>query len=86
MPKGPGARCWPGIKPQDDKHMIGRTAAYDPETVSTLIVVLDQAFAALPPDERTQERKVKIASKILSAASAGERDPSRLRAAASPHI
>src|SRR3954469_13374209 len=55
---------------------LGRNAAYDPEGVSTLIVTLNQAVAALPPDERTQEQKAKLASKILSAASAGERDPS----------
>jgi len=66
--------------------MLGRTAAYDPETVSTLTAALNQAFAALPADERTQERKVRLASQILSAASAGERDLSRLRAAATPHI
>jgi len=51
-----------------------------------LTAALNQAFAALPADERTQERKVRLASQILSAASAGERDLSRLRAAATPHI
>jgi hypothetical protein len=62
--------------------MTSQTAAYDPETVATLTAVLDQAFAALPPDQRVQERKTILASKILSAASAGERDPVRLKAAA----
>ena len=57
-------------------------AAFDPETVSLLGAVLEQAIAALPPDDRSQERKTLLASKILSAASAGERDPVRLQAAA----
>jgi hypothetical protein len=52
------------------------------ETVSLLGAVLDQAIAALPPDGRSQERKTLLASKLLSAASAGERDPVRLREAA----
>ena len=42
----------------------------------------DQAIAALPAVERVQERKIMLASKILSAAAAGERDPARLKAAA----
>ena len=57
-------------------------AAFDPETVSLLGAVLEQAIAALPPDNRSQERKTLLVSKILSAASAGERDPVRLQAAA----
>ena len=62
--------------------MLTHTAALDPETVSLLSAVLDQAIAALPPPDRSQERKALFASKLLSAASAGERDPVRLRAAA----
>jgi hypothetical protein len=57
-------------------------AAFDPETVSLLGAVLEQAIAALPPDRRSQERKTLLASKLLSAAWAGERDPARLQAAA----
>ena len=56
--------------------------AFDPETVSLLGAVLEHAIAALPPDDRSQERKTLLASKILSAASSGERDPVRLQAAA----
>jgi hypothetical protein len=58
------------------------TAAYDPQTIATLTAVLDQAIAALPQDRRTQTRKTKLASQILSAAAAGERNPIRLQAAA----
>jgi hypothetical protein len=57
-------------------------AVFDPETVSLLSAVLEDAAAALPPNLRSQERKSILASKLLSAASAGERDPIRLRAAA----
>ena len=57
-------------------------AAFDPETVSLLGAVLEQAIAALPADHRSQGRKTLLASKIRSAASAGERDPVVLRAAA----
>jgi hypothetical protein len=56
--------------------------AFDSETVSLLGAVLEQAIGALPPDRRSQEQKTLLASKILSAASAGERDPVRLQAAA----
>ena len=62
--------------------MLTKIAAFDPETVSLLGAVLDQAIAALPPDGRSQERKTLLASKLLSAASTGERDPVRLREAA----
>jgi hypothetical protein len=62
--------------------MLTKAAAFDPETVSLLGAVLEQAIAALPPDRRSQERKTLLAAKLLSAASAGERDPVRLRAAA----
>lgn len=58
------------------------TAAYGPETIATLTAVLNQAIAALPQDRRPQARKTQLASQILSAAAAGERDPIRLQAAA----
>jgi len=61
--------------------MLTRTA-FDPETISLLGAALDQAFKTLPPDDQSQERKTLLASKILRAASSGERDPVRLRAAA----
>ena len=62
--------------------MLTKIAAFDPETVSLLAAVLDQAITALPPDGRSQERKTLLASNLLSAASARERDPVRLREAA----
>jgi hypothetical protein len=62
--------------------MLTNTAAFDPETVSLLGAVLNEAIAALPPAGRSQERKTLLASKLLSAAAAGVRDPVHLRAAA----
>ena len=53
---------------------IGR-AAYDPETISMLTTVLERALAALPRQDRTEERKTRLASSILGAAARGERDP-----------
>jgi len=46
--------------------MLTKMAAFDPETVSLLGSVLEQAIAALPPDGRSQERKTLLASKLLS--------------------
>jgi hypothetical protein len=50
--------------------------------VTPLVIVLQRAAEKLPREQRSQERKVRLASKILSAAAAGERDPARLQAAA----
>ena len=52
-----------------------RRAAYGPETISMLSTVLERAVAALPHQERTAERKARLASSILGAAAEGERDP-----------
>ena len=59
-----------------------RRAAYDPETISMLSTVLERAIAALSHQERTEERKARLASSILGAAARGERDPIRLYATA----
>ena len=60
---------------------IGR-AAYDPETISMLTTVLERAVAALPHQDRTEERRTRLATSILSAAARGERDPLLLFATA----
>ena len=58
---------------------IGR-AAYDPETISMLTTVLERALAALPRQDRTEERKTRLASSILGAAArGGARPPTALR-------
>jgi hypothetical protein len=55
---------------------------FDPETITLLGNALERAAAELPRDRFSQERKVRLASNILSAAAAGERDLARLCAAA----
>ena len=60
---------------------IGR-ATYDPETISMLTAVLERAVAARPGHDRTEERKMRLASSILGAAARGERDPLLLYATA----
>jgi hypothetical protein len=43
---------------------IGREAC-DPETISMLTAVMERAVAALPRQDRTEERKTRPASSIL---------------------
>ena len=59
-----------------------KQAAYDEETISMLSTVLERAVAALPCEQRTDERKARLASGILAAAARGERDPIQLYALA----
>jgi hypothetical protein len=53
--------------------------ALDPEALKLLQSVLDEAWASLSPDERAKTSKTLVASRLLAAAAAGERDPTRLR-------
>jgi hypothetical protein len=57
-------------------------AFYDPETVSVLTTVLDDAWQSLLPAQRARMTKANLATRILKAAANGERDPARLRALA----
>jgi hypothetical protein len=59
-----------------------KQAAYDKETISMLSTVLERAVAGLPREQRTDERKARLASGILASAARGERDPIRLYAIA----
>jgi hypothetical protein len=49
----------------------------DQDTISMLSTVLERAVAGLPSEQRTDERKARLASGILAAAARGERDPFR---------
>lgn len=60
---------------------VGPTA-FDPETIQTLRLALDQAWDSLPADERPFTSKSLLAQRILTLAAQGERDPARLRACA----
>jgi hypothetical protein len=53
--------------------------AFTPETLKLLQSVLDDAWMSLRPGERARTSKTQVAVRILEAASAGERDPVRLR-------
>jgi hypothetical protein len=53
--------------------------AFTPETLKLLRSVLDDAWMSLRPGERARTSKTQVAVRILEAASAGERDPVRLR-------
>ena len=56
--------------------------SFDPETLCVLRRALEEATQALPECERTQERQVMLASRILALAHDGETDLVRLRAGA----
>ena len=45
-----------------------RRAAYDPETISMLSTVLERAIAALPHQQRTEERKARLTTLSASPA------------------
>jgi hypothetical protein len=57
-------------------------AAFQPELISLMKSVLDEAAAALPEAKRTSTIKADMASVILARAAKGERDPIALKAAA----
>ena len=55
------------------------TGVFNPEELVLLKSVLEAAAAALPVADQTSEAKTVLAQKIIACASAGERDPIRLR-------
>jgi hypothetical protein len=57
-------------------------SAYDPETITVLRAVLDEAWEHLATNQKTRVSKAIIAQRILDCAARGERDRARLRAAA----
>jgi hypothetical protein len=62
--------------------MVRTGASYQPELIELMKTALDEAASLLPEAKRTSAMKVKLASRILSAAAQGVRDPMQLRAAA----
>jgi hypothetical protein len=58
------------------------SVVYDPEEVSLLGRVLDQAIGSLPAQMRTPYNRTEIARNILALAATGERDPIELVRAA----
>jgi hypothetical protein len=57
-------------------------AHYDPETLTILRKVLDEAWAALPDGSKSSTLKSEMAQHILKQAADGERNPVTLRASA----
>jgi hypothetical protein len=57
-------------------------ALYNPETLTVLRTALDEAFALLPNDRKSECQKSDMAQRILKQAADGVRDPVRLRACA----
>jgi hypothetical protein len=59
-----------------------RSVVYDPEELSLLGHILDQAIESLPATMRTPYIRTEIARNILARAATGERDPIELELAA----
>jgi hypothetical protein len=53
--------------------------AFDPETLTILKDVFDEACALVPEAQSTPEMRTILAERILNLAGRGERDPIRLR-------
>ena len=61
---------------------VSAMAQYDPETLIVLRQALDDAWALLPIERKTEILKSEMAQRILKRAGEGVRDPARLRASA----
>lgn len=55
---------------------------FDIETLTVLRTALDEAWELLSPVQQARTTKSLVATRLLEAAAAGERDPGRLRDAA----
>jgi hypothetical protein len=57
-------------------------ARFDPETLIVLRNALDEAWALLPDNRKSESQKSNMAQRILTKAAEGVRDPVKLRASA----
>ena len=55
---------------------------YDPEELSLLGHILDQVLESLPVALRTPNNRTEIAKSLLACVATGERDPNKLKRAA----
>ena len=63
--------------------MVGKQPkSFDPETVTLLREILDDAWASLPAEQQATMQKTALAERMLKSVAQGERDPERLRDAA----
>ena len=59
--------------------MVGKEpVCFDPETISALREILDEAWNRLPPERQTTTLKTKLAERLLRTAAEGERNRDRL--------
>ena len=61
---------------------MSKGSVFTPETMTLLRDALEDAWAALRPDERARATRDMLAARLLELAAAGERDPARLRSEA----
>ena len=59
-----------------------RSVVYDPEELSLLGHILDQVLESLPVALRTPNNRTEIAKSLLACVATGERDPNKLKRAA----
>jgi hypothetical protein len=69
-------------QPRLDGVMPQLEGAFEADTLRLLRAVLDEAWDALTPEQRSDTFKSDMALRILRLAQQGERDPARLRIAA----
>jgi hypothetical protein len=63
--------------------MVGKAPmSFDPEIVTLMREILDDAWASLGPEQQATMQKAALAERILKSAARGERDRERLRDAA----
>jgi hypothetical protein len=67
---------------EEDTRVGAFGTGFQPDELKLMGSVLDEAAIILPEAERTSAMKAKLATRILSAAAKGERDPNKLRNAA----
>jgi hypothetical protein len=78
----PSEACVLGAEALEGIIMVRTGASYQPELIELMKTALDEAASILPVVKQTSTMKVKLASRILSAAAQGVRDPIQLRVAA----
>ena len=62
--------------------MAATGAVFQPEVITLMKTILEEAAATLPEAKRTSSMKANLAVRILELAATGERDPIALKAAA----
>ncbi len=67
---------------EEETSVAAIGSVFQPDEVNLMRSVLEEAAIILPKAQRTFAIKVQMASRILAAATTGERDPNKLRIAA----